>query len=74
MGTSKGKFQFFNFFPEWQGSGFTKLDYKVTSLALIYRWSLCLGWIEIRRWVEKGDYRWTGTDWQPAGEENDAQS
>ncbi len=31
--------------------GFKKLDPKETDLASIYRWTLCFGPVEIRRWV-----------------------
>jgi len=30
--------------------GWRVLRLSETELALAYRWSLCLGWLEIRRW------------------------
>lgn len=32
-------------------SGFVRFNPEKTDLALIYRWSLCLGPVEVRRWA-----------------------
>lgn len=50
----RDKFQFVNWFPEWQGIGFERLrEAKHGSLAHIYCWVLWLGWFEVRRWKEE---------------------
>lgn len=41
-------FQFIGW-PHW-AFGFKRLSYKETCLALIYKWTLYLGPLEIRRW------------------------
>jgi len=40
--------QIFSWFPEYKGFHF---GYFKNGMALIYKWSLILGFIEIRKWV-----------------------
>ena len=46
-------FQFINWFPEYKGFHFFLFNIKKSSYALIYEWSLKLGFIEIRKWKVK---------------------
>lgn len=43
-------YQFVRWFPIWHGFDFIRIDPERTSLALIYEWSLGLGFWEIRKW------------------------
>ena len=42
------KYQLVNWFPEWT-IGFIRWNPEETGLALIYKWSLHIGFFEIRR-------------------------
>lgn len=37
----------FVWWRRWQGVGLDRFD---GGLALVYRWALWLGWLEVRRW------------------------
>jgi hypothetical protein len=41
------RYQFIWWFPCWNGFHFTRFK---LGLALIYEWSLMLGYVEIRKW------------------------
>jgi len=43
------KYQFVNWFPEWQGFGFAR---ATGAMALIFDWYIWLGFWEIRKWHE----------------------
>lgn len=45
------RYQFVSWFPRWQGFGFHRYDPQETGLAMIYEWSLRLGWFEVRKWT-----------------------
>lgn len=40
--------QFVWWFPDWKGFGFYRYE---RGMARIYRWSLVLGFVEVRRWA-----------------------
>ena len=46
------KYQFVNWFPEYQGFGFIR---AMLGLGLIYDWYLYLGFWEIRKWHDLKD-------------------
>ena len=43
------RFQFVWWWPEWRGVRFRRFE---ESWALIYRWSVTLGFVELRRWAD----------------------
>lgn len=47
----KRKYQFIVWFPLWRGIGFRKLTSREYELSRYYRWFLCLGYWEIRKWA-----------------------
>jgi hypothetical protein len=48
LGPSIKRYQFISWFPSWQWVAFIR--FKHTGLALIYEWSLMLGFWEVRKW------------------------
>ena len=43
-------YQLVNWWPEWMGIGFTRLDPARTDMALVYEWYAWAGWWEVRKW------------------------
>jgi len=46
----KNKYHFVNWFPDWRGFHFYKLNPEKSSYYLIYEWFLFIGFWEIRKW------------------------
>lgn len=46
------KYQFINWFPEWQGFGLCRFTTK-DSLLGVYKWMFAFGFWELRRWQDK---------------------
>ncbi len=44
------KYQFVNWFPEFVGFGFVRLNISSSNLALIYDWSFRFGFCKLRKW------------------------
>jgi len=49
------KYQFISWFPLWHGFCFIRFNPKITDIALIYKWSLGLGFYELRKWKISSD-------------------
>lgn len=47
------KYQFIDWWPEWQGFGFTRLDPARTDMAFVYEWYLWAGWWVVRKWCSQ---------------------
>lgn len=43
-------YQFVNWFPQWHGFYFVKLDLTQTDMAYIYEWYLFFAFWELRKW------------------------